>query len=118
MRLSPVCSILFMSHKENIMQIAKEKNANVLNVCVSGRLDTNTAPSFEAEINKELFDVSELNMDVAGLVYISSAGLRVLLTLHKTMAAKGGKFTLLHPSNETMEILEMTGFSTFLNIKK
>ena len=100
------------------MQIEKAKNGNVLTVRVLGRLDANSAPELEASINPELSDISELNMDFSHLAYISSAGLRILLSMHKAMVGKGGCFKVLHPCDEVMEVIEMTGFATFLVIEK
>ena len=100
------------------MQVTKEKNDKTLVVTVTGQLDTNTAPTLEADIMSDISGVSELRLEVKGLDYISSAGLRVLLITHKTMAAKGGKFIVLHPCDEVMEILDMTGFSSFLEIEE
>lgn len=99
------------------MEFTKVKNNGVLTVAVRGHLDTNTAPVFESGLKGELSDITELRLDLTNLVYISSAGLRALLTLHKAMVAKKGKLVLLHPNEEVMEILDMTGFSTFLNIE-
>ena len=100
------------------MQVTKEKKDNALIVNVAGRLDANTAPSLEAEIVADLSDVTNVRFEIADLIYISSAGLRVLLTLHKAMAAKGGTFVIAHPCDEVMEILDMTGFSSFLVIEE
>ena len=100
------------------MQVTKENKNGVLTVTITGHLDTNTAPGLEAEVTSALEGVTELRFDLTGLIYISSAGLRVLLTLHKTMAKAGGTFLILHPCDEVMEILDMTGFASFLNIEK
>lgn len=98
------------------MKITKEKKENTLRVNVEGRLDTATAPEFENSIKPELLGVSELIIDFSELNYISSAGLRVLLSLQKTMNTQGSmKITGV---NETVnEILEITGFSDILTIE-
>lgn len=100
------------------MLVTKEKNNGSLLVTISGHLDTNTAPQLEAEINPELAGVTDLKLEIKDLEYISSAGLRVLLMLHKAVTVMGGQFTVLHPCDEVMEILDMTGFSSFLNIEE
>lgn len=100
------------------MQISKQKNNDVLVVNVSGRVDANTAPAMEAAITEDLDGISQIHLELGDLEYISSAGLRVLLTVHKLMAAKGGSFIILHPCDEVSEIFEMTGFSSFLVIEK
>ena len=80
-----------------------------------GRLDTTTAPELESELKASLDGVSELTLDFAGLEYISSAGLRVLLSAQKIMSGKGGM--KIKNVNETiMEIFEVTGFSDILTI--
>lgn len=100
------------------MQVTKEKNNGVLVVNVAGRLDASTAPQFEEDVMGDLADVMELYFDIENLEYISSAGLRILLLSHKTMANKRGKFVVRHPRDAVVEILEMTGFSDFLTIEK
>ena len=83
---------------------------------LGGRLDTTTAPELEKELREALPGVSELTLDFAGLEYISSAGLRVLLLAQKIMNKQGGmKVTNV---NETIaEIFEVTGFSDILTVE-
>jgi len=98
------------------MTITKEQNGSELIVKVEGRLDTNTAPTIEEEL-KDSFDVIDsLVFDLEQLEYISSAGLRVLLTTHKKLAAKGG-MKLINVGSDVMEVLEVTGFSDILTIE-
>ena len=61
---------------------------------------------------------TELNLDLAQLDYISSAGLRVILKFHKHLKSNNGSLIILNPKDEVLEIFDMTGFSTFLNIKE
>ncbi len=100
------------------MEIKKEIKEEALNVVVSGRLDTNTAPELESSINDDIVGINELNFDFAKLDYISSAGLRVILKFHKQMTSVGGTLTIYHPTDEVLEVFDMTGFSTFLTIKE
>ena len=86
-------------------------------VSISGRLDTVTAPDFDKEIVKNLDGVQSLKLDVAGLEYISSAGLRVLLTAAKTMNASGGACTIVNVPQTIQDIFEMTGFDQILDIR-
>lgn len=96
------------------MEIVKTANENVLNVALSGRLDTTTAPQLEEEL---VFDgVTELNLDFAELDYISSAGLRVLLAAQKVMN-KQGAMKILNVNSDIMEVFEITGFSDILTIE-
>ena len=97
------------------MTIKKTKENTTLCVALEGRLDTTTAPELEAEL-KNLEGVTELKFDLAGLEYISSAGLRVLLSAQKTMN-KQGSMIILNTRPEIMDIFEITGFTDILNIQ-
>ena len=83
---------------------------------LEGRLDTMTAPELEKVINGELSDVRKLTVDLAKLEYISSAGLRVLLSAQKIMN-KQGSMVVLHANELIMEVFEVTGFTDILNIQ-
>lgn len=98
------------------MTINKEKKGSTLNVRLSGRLDTSTAPELQNSISADLEEVNELVMDLKELDYISSAGLRVLLSAHKKMSSKGG-MTVINVSETVMEVFDITGFSEILVIK-
>ena len=98
------------------MTIYKERNEGALTVSLDGRLDTSTAPALEKTLSGSLDGVSELVLDFAGLEYISSAGLRVLLSAQKTMNNQGG-MKLINVNEIIMEILEVTGFSEILTIE-
>ena len=82
---------------------------------LEGRLDTVTAPELEQEFKAALEGVSELTLDFEKLEYISSAGLRVLLSAQKTMN-KQGEMKLIHVSETILEIFEVTGFKDILTI--
>lgn len=98
------------------MTINKTKNGNVLNVSVDGRVDTSTAPEFETTVKSDIEGVSELNIDFSNLSYISSAGLRCLLSLQKIMNRQG-TLTITGANETVSEIFEVTGFSEILTIK-
>ena len=97
------------------MTIKKTKNGTILTVAAEGRIDTTTAPEFENAVKTALDGIDELVLDFTKLNYISSAGLRVLLSLQKTMNTQGTmKITGV---NETVsDIFEVTGFSDLLTI--
>lgn len=99
------------------MQITKDANGSALTLALDGRLDTTTAPQLEAEITGGLNGVTTLVIDMAKLVYVSSAGLRVLLKAQKIMN-KQGTMTVKNASQEIKEIFEVTGFDELLNIEK
>ena len=98
------------------MTIEIKKNAEATIIEIAGRLDTMTAPSLEKAITEELGDVKNLVLDLKGLEYISSAGLRVLLGAQKKMQ-KIGSMKVKNVCEEIMEIFEMTGFADILVIE-
>ena len=98
------------------MTINKSQNGSTLVIALEGRLDTMTAPELEAELNASLKDAEALEMDFTKLEYISSAGLRVLLSAHKTMSAKEG-MTVTNVNEIVAEVFEVTGFADILNIE-
>ena len=98
------------------MTINKTAEQGKLTLALEGRLDTGTAPQLEAELKASLAYVSTLVLDFAGLEYISSAGLRVLLGAQKTMSKKGGM--VIRNVNEVIsEVFEVTGFVDILSIE-
>ena len=98
------------------MTITSNKNGTTLEIALEGRLDTMTAPELEAELNRSLGSAESLVLDFSRLEYISSAGLRVLLTAHKTMSNKGG-MTVKNVNEIVQEVLEVTGFADILTIE-
>ena len=98
------------------MTIEKNLNGTELTVAIVGRLDTTTAPHLEAEFKQSIDGVEKLVLDFAGLEYLSSAGLRVLLAAQKVMNKQGEM--ILKNVNETInEIFEVTGFIDILTIE-
>ena len=98
------------------MTISAEKNNNQVTLKIEGRLDTTTAPSLEKVINELPANVTELKLDMSQLAYVSSAGLRVLLSAQKKMN-KIGSMKLTGVCEEVMEVFEMTGFADILDIE-
>lgn len=98
------------------MKIEKTLNGNELTIALEGRLDTVTAPELEKELKESLPGVNTLTLDFAKLDYISSAGLRVLLSAHKSMAGKGG-MKVTNVNEIVNEVFEVTGFSDILTIE-
>ncbi|MBO4306010.1 MAG: STAS domain-containing protein [Clostridia bacterium] len=99
-----------------MLNIDKKIENGKLSIVFNGRLDTTTAPELEKELKDSLNGVSELMLDFAMLEYISSAGLRVLLSAQKIMN-KQGKMKVVHVRETIMEIFEVTGFSDILTIE-
>ena len=98
------------------MKINKSLEGNTLTLALEGRLDTTTAPDLEQAIKADLDNADVLVIDFAKLDYISSAGLRVLLSAHKAMAKKGG-MKVTHVNEMVMEVFEVTGFSDILTVE-
>ena len=98
------------------MTINKTVDENKLTVAIEGRLDTTTAPQLEAELKESMDGITELVMDLSEMGYISSAGLRVLLSAQKIMTKKGG-MRIIHVNEMVMEVFEVTGFSDILTIE-
>jgi anti-sigma B factor antagonist len=98
------------------MNISKKQDGNNLTINLEGRLDTTTAPQLEEELKTSLDGVSDLFFDLESLDYISSAGLRVLLSAQKIMNRQG-TMVIKNVKPEIMEIFEVTGFVDILTIE-
>ena len=96
------------------MEIKKNAEATVIEVV--GRLDTTSAPALEKAINEDIGDAKNLVLDLKAVQYISSAGLRVLLSAQKKMQ-KIGFMKVVNVCEEVMEVFEMTGFADILVIE-
>ena len=96
------------------MNIEKKVNGNTLTIALEGRLDTMTAPQLETELKASLGGITELNLDFDKLEYLSSAGLRVILSAQKIMN-KQGTMVIHHVNDAIMEVFEITGFVDILN---
>ena len=98
------------------MTIVAQKNGDTLTMHIAGRIDTTTAPELEKAIVAIEADVKQLVLDMGEVVYISSAGLRVLLGTQKKMQ-QIGKMKLTGVCEAVMDVLEMTGFADILEIE-
>ena len=98
------------------MTIEKKMNGNELVIALEGRLDTMTAPELEAELKRSLDGVESLTIDFSKLDYISSAGLRVILTAHKTMSTRSG-MKVTHVNEIVQEVFDVTGFADILTVE-
>ena len=98
------------------MNINVNKNAQETIIEIAGRLDTITAPSLDKTINEVIDESKKLILDIKSLEYISSAGLRVLLSAQKKIG-KNGSMIVKNVCTEIMEIFEMTGFADILTIE-
>lgn len=95
------------------MNLKRKTEKSAMTVVVNGRIDTATAPEFEQGVKPYLDGVTELVLDFAGVNYVSSAGLRALLSLHKIMM-KQGSMKLVNVNEEVCDVFEVTGFDEIL----
>ncbi|MBO5907666.1 MAG: STAS domain-containing protein [Clostridia bacterium] len=98
------------------MTIEIKKSSDKTVVEVVGRLDTTTAPALENTVNENVESTENLILDMKGLEYISSAGLRVLLATQKKMN-KHGAMKLINVCEQVMDVFEMTGFADIITIE-
>ena len=98
------------------MTIEIKRNSEETIIELAGRLDTTTAPALDKTINNDVEGTTKLVLDFKSLEYISSAGLRVLLSAQKRMQ-KSGSMKVINVCEEVMEVFEMTGFADILTIE-
>ena len=99
------------------MNINIIKNEEKTIFALAGKLDAITSPKLQDALLAELGEEKHVELDLSGLAYISSAGLRVLLMGEKTAKAYGGRQTIVNITPGVMEVFEMTGFSNVLHIE-
>ena len=99
------------------MTITENKTANSLELVISGRLDTSTAPELEAKLKQIAKETQTLYLNLQNIQYISSAGLRVVLLAHKLMLPTGGKMIIRSPSAFCKQVLEATGMDSILTVE-
>jgi len=96
------------------MDIKTTQNGSVMELIVQGRLESTTAPQLDAKVKELPTGITELVMDLAGLEYTSSAGLRIILTAHKLLKSRGGVMKLRGVTPNVKKLLDMTAFTPFL----
>lgn len=112
----PLNIMLFFYYNEIMLNINQIKHGERLTITLDGKLDTSTAPEFEAELKSCLEGIKTLVLDFSKLEYISSAGLRTVLMAKKAMD-KQGRLVLSNVNQNIMEILELTGFQDILELQ-
>lgn len=95
-----------------------ERNGTTLSIALDGKLDMNTSEAAHKELLENLGDAANVGLDFAGLTYISSAGIRVLLSLHKELLTRGGELTLRNVNEEVFDILDVSGFADIVNVNQ
>ena len=99
------------------MTIYVERDFELVTLGITGRLDTTTAPNLETVVKELSSDTKELVFNMSGLEYISSAGIRVLLSAYKKMTSNDGIMRIEKTNEIVREVFEMTGLSAMLDEK-
>ena len=102
----------------SMLSVTKKQEGTKLTVEAIGRIDTYTAPQFDNEVSSELEGITDLVIDFSQVEYISSAGLRLIVTWQKAMSAKNGTFSVCHLADTIYNIFVATGLVDFINIIK
>lgn len=99
------------------MKLTMKKEVSTLTVAIEGSIDTVTAPELEKQLGENWDGISNLILDFSAVDYISSAGLRVMITADQHMEKANGKMTIRHASDDVKEVFEMTGFDELLDME-
>ncbi|MBQ3842030.1 MAG: STAS domain-containing protein [Ruminiclostridium sp.] len=99
------------------LNLTTNRENDTLTVQAVGRIDTGNYIEFEKAINAEIDGVKNIVLDFEKLDYISSSGLRVLISLHKMLLSEDGKLTVRHPTTMVREVFDVTGFTEMINIE-
>ncbi len=99
------------------MKLTKKRDGKKLTVTIEGNLDAKTAPELEEALKGELEETEELFFDMRDMEYTSSVGLRVLLNAYQEIDEKEGRMVMQHLNDDVKEILDLTGFTDFLEIE-
>lgn len=95
-----------------------KKSGNSMTICIPGKLDANTSPELERMLGEQMGDdVNRITMDLDGCIYVSSAGLRVILSLEKKMSKVGGSMVIINVPPLVMEVFTETGLTDILTIQ-
>lgn len=108
--------IVCLKGKTN-MTVQTTKEGTTLTVRIVGQLNTLTAPELDHRMHAELRGIGTVVMDMEAVTYISSAGLRVLLTIKQTIEDCGGRLKVINCNETITQVLDMIGFLTFLTNK-
>ena len=102
---------------KNMLDIKKEQNGSELKLILVGKLSIQEAKALGQVVDDKLADVTNLTFDLKELTYVSSAGLRVLLTAQNIMDEAGGRMTLVNVPPFIKDVLKLTGFNKFMTIE-
>ena len=99
------------------MNFKKTEDGAGLTIELTGDLDSMNVPDLENRLKQEADGVTQMVFDLSELDYVSSAGLRVFLSMQKRMKKQNGKVVFRYPTEDVMEILKVTGFTKLLTIE-
>lgn len=100
------------------MELRENVDGNMARITLSGKLTVQTSPELSKAVDKLPADACDIDIDLADVDYVASAGLRVLVACDKLAVKRGGRMRLLHPRDDVMEVLEMTGLSEVFAIAR
>ena len=99
------------------MTINNQLEGTTLTMAIEGRIDTQTAPELQKAVDASIGDVKDLILDFSKVLYVSSAGLRVILTAQNAMDQKSGSMVIRNAAKNIVDVFKVTGFDTFLNLE-
>lgn len=99
------------------MTVTTDIENKKMTAAIDGRLDASTSPELESKLKDISAGITELNLDLKDTEYVSSAGLRIILSLHKRMTKSSGKLYISNVNESVKEIFDITGFSDILDIR-
>ncbi len=99
------------------MTVTTDIENKKMTAAIDGRLDTSTSPELESKLKDIPAGITELNLDLKDTEYVSSAGLRIILSLHKRMTKSSGTLYISNVNESVKEIFDITGFSDILDIR-
>ena len=100
------------------MEIKKTVEGSKASLELEGKLTVQTSPELGAEVDALPAEVCDIDVDLAGISYVASAGIRVLVATDKLAVSRGGRMRLMHPRDEVMEVFEMTGLAEVFSIER
>lgn len=100
------------------MEIKTNVDGKKVTIEIAGKLTVQTSPDLNATVDQLPADVCDIDIDLTNMDYIASAGLRVFVATDKLAVKRGGAMRLLHPCDEVMEVLEMTGLSEVFTVER
>ena len=99
------------------MTINNQLEGTTLTMAIEGRIDTQTAPELQKAVDASIGDVKDLILDFSKVLYVSSAGLRVILIAQNAMDQKSGSMVIRNAAKNIVDVFKVTGFDTFLNLE-